>query len=133
MDNRTSDRLTAFLAALPHALSDEFVNAPGLGTFRAKHVTAGLERGVLVVHWTGVGLAIVQPKSHGICRECADAKGRHAICDHCQCAMCAWFRIADERASPRADAMKIRELVLRLKTFEIGAALPPAAPPSLID
>lgn len=128
---KLAPRLEAFLLALPHAPDDEFVNATGLGTFRAKYVRRGLEREVVVVHATGAGLALLQPKAHGICRECADAKGR-SICEHCQCAMCVWFRQTEERASPQVSREKFQQLRRRLRTFELGGALISTTAPDIL-
>lgn len=126
----TSARLMAFLLALDHSLPDEFVNAPGLGMFRAKFVKRGLERGVIVEHWTGYGLAIVQPPTHGACTDCKGRKGSQP-CEHCACSMCAWFRQTDERASPRVSHERMQELLRRLKAFEFGGAPKPV--PALDD
>jgi hypothetical protein len=124
--------LTAFLSALPHAKDEEFVNAPGLGVFRAKHVRRGMERGVLVEHWTGMGLCIAQPAAHGICPHCAASKSR-TVCDHCACAMCSWFRQSDELATPRVSPERMQRLVARLKTFEIGGEPAPIRASALDD
>ena len=126
-----SPRLEAFLAALPLAKDEEFVNAVGIGVFRAKHVRRGLERGVLAVHWTGSGLAIVQPKEHGVCPHCSASKSR-SICTHCACIMCSWERVTDELASPPVGRAKLLQLVARLKAFQFGAA-PAVAAPMLDD
>ena len=120
-----SSRLQAFLDALPHAHEDEYVNAPGLGVFRAKYIRRGLEREVLVVHSTGEGLAFVIPTSHGACGDCKGRKGSQP-CEHCACAMCTWERQTDERASPRVSREKWRALMQRLRTFELGGDLQPA-------
>jgi hypothetical protein len=119
-------RLEAFLDALPHAGDDEFVTAPGLGVFRAKHIRRGMDKGVLAVHWTGAGMTLVQPPTHGICHECARGKG--ALCDHCACPMCAWFRISEERASPKVSREKMLQLVARLKAFQFGGPKPAVIP-----
>jgi len=124
-----SGKVTAFLSALEHSLPDELVSVPGLGTFRSKHVRHGLDIGVLTIHSTGLGFAIVQPKTHGICRECADSKMR-SICEHCQCAMCKWFRQADDLASPRVSKEKMQQLARRLRTFTFGV---PARTPAIDD
>jgi hypothetical protein len=128
----TAPRLTAFLAALPHAHDDEFVNAPGLGVFRAKFIRRGMERGVVVEHWTGMGLAISQPSEHGACGYCKGHKGSQP-CEHCACVMCSWFRQTDELASPRVSRERLQQLVRLLKTFEIGAAPKPVTVPALDD
>lgn len=117
---KPSPKLAAFLSALPRAGDEEFVNAVGVGTYRAKHVRRGLERGVLVVHWTGMGLAISQPSTHGACESCRGQKGSQP-CDHCACLMCSWFRVADERASPRVSQQKLLQLAARLKAFQMGS------------
>jgi len=131
MTTKTSPRLDAFLEALPHAMPDEFVNAPGLGTLRAKFIRIGMEKGLLVVHSTGFGLAILQPTSHGVCQECAGRK--NDICTHCACLMCWWFRQTDELTSPRVSRERWKGLVQRLKTFEIGSTTQTAAVPALDD
>lgn len=124
-----SPKLAAFLAALPRVGDEEFVNAVGVGTYRAKHVRRGLERGVLVVHWSGVGLCISQPSTHGACENCKGQKGSQP-CEHCRCVMCSWMRIADERASPRVSREKLLVLANRLKAFQMGT---PVAKPAVPD
>jgi hypothetical protein len=125
-------KLAAFLSALPRAGDEEFVNALGVGTYRAKHVRRGLERGVLVVHWSGVGLCIRQPSTHGACEHCKGQKGSQP-CEHCACLMCSWMRIADERASPRVSEQKLLRLAARLKAFQPGAQAEKPAVPALDD
>lgn len=122
-----SPRLAAFLEALPLAGDEDFVVVPSLGTWRARHVRRGIERGVLVVGWHGMGLVIAQPAKHGVCPHCASRKG--SDCDHCACAMCTWFHLADERASPKVGQGKMLQLAARLKGFQMGA---PAAPTSTL-
>jgi hypothetical protein len=129
---KLSARVKAFLDALPHAHEDEFVNAPGLGTFRAKYIRRGLEREVVAVHSTGQGLAIIVPPTHGACADCKGGRGKQ-LCEHCSCAMCTWFRQSDERASPRVSPEKLRELTRRLKAFEFAAASQPATVAALDD
>jgi len=127
VSTKIAPRVEAFLDALPHAHDDEFVNAPGLGSFRAKFIRRGMDRGVVVVHSTGFGLAIAQPETHGACADCKGRKGSQP-CEHCACAMCSWFRQTEERASPRVSPEKLRQLVRRLKHFEIGGVPPVTAP-----
>jgi hypothetical protein len=116
-------RLVAFLEALPQADPETFVSPPGLGgTWRVKFIREGMEKGVVVVHWTGMGLAIHQPKAHGICPECAAAKDSRTICNHCACDMCVWFRHTDELNSPRVSPERIRELAQRMKAFRFAQA-----------
>lgn len=124
-------RLRAFLDALPHAGDEEFVNAPGLGTFRAKYIRRGMERGVLVEHSTGYGLAIVQPDEHGACGFCKGHKGSQP-CEHCACKMCTWFHQTDERASPKVGQAKLLQLARRLQTFTF-AGPPTTRVPALDD
>lgn len=128
---KRSPRLQAFLDALPHAHEEEFVNAPGLGTFRAKYIRRGMDREVLTVHSTGEGLAIVVPATHGACGSCKGVKGSQP-CTHCACEMCTWFRQADERASPRVSREKLQQLTHRLQTFELGAGPKPATAPDIL-
>lgn len=128
-----SARLQGFLLALPHATDEEFVNVPGLGVFRAKHIRRGMERGVVVEHWTGMGLALAQPASHGICPHCSASKARSTVCDHCACAMCSWMRQSDELASPKVSREKMLQLVARLKTFQIGGENKAVVAPALDD
>jgi hypothetical protein len=112
-------KLAAFLAALPHADGQAFVSPPGLGgTWRSRFIRSGLDKGVLAVHWSGAGLCIVQPSSHGVCKECASHKGND--CQHCACSMCAWFRMTEERASPRITPTQMKQLAERLKNFRLG-------------
>lgn len=125
-----SAKLAAFLAALPLAGDEDFVVVPSLGTWRAKHVRRGLERRVLVVGWHGMGIVISQPSTHGICQHCASGR-KGATCEHCACAMCTWFHISDERASPRVSQAKMLALAGRLKAFQMGA--PAEASSSLLD
>lgn len=132
MSARLAPRLEAFLDALPHARDDEFVNAPGLGSFRAKYIRRGLEREVLTIHSTGEGLAIVIPTTHGACADCKGRKGSQP-CEHCSCTMCAWFRQTEERSSPRVSREKLQELARRLKRFEIGAQVATITTPALDD
>lgn len=120
-------RLEAFLGALPHAHDDEFVNAPGLGTFKAKFIRRGLERGVIVEHSSGMGLCLVEPSEHGSCGFCKGRKGTQP-CEHCACKMCVWFRQTDELASPRVSHDKLQQLVRRMKAFRFGAAIPAGEP-----
>jgi hypothetical protein len=120
-------QLRRFLDALPHAKDEEFVNAPGVGVFRAKHVRRGLESGVLVVHWTGFGLCLTQPKEHGVCPHCAASKSR-ALCEHCACKVCSWFRRTEERSSPPVSRDKLLRLTARLKAFRFGTPQLPASP-----
>ena len=131
-ESKVSARVLAFLDALPYADPEAFVNAPGLGTFRAKYVRRGLEREVLAIHSTGEGLAIVAPATHGSCSACKGQKGSQP-CEHCACGMCAWFRQAEERASPRVSRAKLQELARRLKTFEMGAGPRPMTASALDD
>ena len=88
-----------------------------------------MDKGVLVVHSTGFGLAIAQPETHGACGDC---KGSQP-CEHCSCVMCAWFRQTEERASPRVSREKFVQLALRLKTFEVGGGPAPVPAPALDD
>jgi hypothetical protein len=129
-DVAPNPKLAAFLDALPHASDDDFVTAPGLGTFRAKYVRRGLERNVLVVHSTGFGLAILQPDTHGACAFCKGHKGSQP-CEHCACLMCSWFRQTDERASPKVGQARLQQLARRLKTFTFAAPKPTT--PSWLD
>lgn len=131
-DVKRSPKLAAFLEALPLAGDEEFVNAIGIGTYRAKYIRRGLERNVLVVHWTGMGLAILQPSTHGACAHCKGLKGSQP-CEHCACLMCSWFRQADERASPRVSRTKLLQLAARLKGFQMGAQVEKPAVPALDD
>ena len=108
MTTRLNPKLEAFLDALPLAGDDQFVSAPGLGTFRAKFIRRGLERGVVAVHWTGAGLTLVQPDTHGACGYCKGRKGSQP-CEHCACSLCSWFRQTDERASPRVTCPLVFE------------------------
>lgn len=124
-----TDRLQTFAWALEHADAEAFLNVPGLGIWRAKHVRDGIDRGVLVVESEGAGYAIAQPKTHGVCHECAQSKGR-TICEHCSCSMCSWFRRADERASPRVAASKWRQLADRIRALTFDGPKP-AQPISL--
>lgn len=124
---RLSPRLEAFLEALPHARDEEFVNAVGLGVFRAKFIRRGMDRGVVVIHSTGEGLAIAQPDTHGACGDCRGRRGSQP-CDHCACAMCTWFRQTDERASPRVSREKLQELARRMRTFTFAATPPDQSP-----
>lgn len=123
MEERTrkppSPQVQAFLVELGDAQEDQFVSPPGLGgTWRAKHIRRGLETGALEIHWTGWGLCVMQPSKHvGLCVECARSRG--AVCTHCNCAMCAWFRLTDERNSPPVTKARFDELVARLKAFQI--------------
>lgn len=119
-------KLEAFLDALPHAGEDEFVNAPGLGVFKAKFIRRGLERGVIVEHSSGLGFCLVQPPEHGACGYCKGRKGSQP-CDHCACKLCSWFRQTEERSSPLVNREKLLQLVARLKAFQIGGRLPVAA------
>ncbi len=126
-----SPKVAAFLAALPHADPNEFVSPPGLGgTWRSRFIRSGLDRGVLAIHWTGEGLCIVQPSSHGSCADCKGRKGSQP-CEHCACAMCAWFRMTEERASPRITPAQMKQLAARLKTFQMGGPKP--APVAMLD
>jgi hypothetical protein len=127
-----SERLTAFLAALPYAQDEEFVNAPGLGSFRARHIRRGLERGVLAEHSTGMGLTLVQPSSHGVCGYCKGARGTQP-CEHCACSLCSWFRQSEERASPRVSQEKLQQLARQLQRFQVGSAGPKATEAALDD
>lgn len=133
MDDLTSEpkqspRLTAFLAALPMADENAYCSPPGLGGgFRVKYIRRGMERGVIVVHHTGLGLAIQEPTTHGACGFCKGRKGSQP-CDHCACAMCAFFHQNDERASPRVSQTRMVELARRLKTFSFAAPVPVSAP-----
>jgi hypothetical protein len=122
-----SPRVTAFLAALEHARDEDFINAPGLGTVRVKHVRWGMDRGVVVVHSSGMGLAIAQPDQHGACAHCKGKKGEQP-CEHCACFMCTFFRRCEERASPRVSRAKMMELARQLQRFTFGAAPAPNAP-----
>lgn len=131
-EGKLSPRVAAFLDALPHAHDEEFVNAPGLGTFRAKYIRRGLERKVLSIHSTGEGLAIVVPETHGACGDCKGRKGSQP-CEHCACSMCTWFRQTDERASPRVSQEKFQQLARRLQTFELGAGPKPVSAPAIDD
>lgn len=127
---KVSTRVTAFLAALPHAKDEEFVVVPGLATFRARHVRRGLEREVIVVHSSGYGFAFLTPPGHvGMCPHCASRKGN--ICEHCSCALCSWIRQSDERASPLVSRQKLQQLARRLQTFTFGAE--PRSTPALDD
>lgn len=121
---RVSIRVTAFLAALPHARDDEFVSVPGLATWRAKHVRRAIEREVMVVHNSGYGFAFLVPPGHvGMCPHCAaHANKGGAICEHCACLMCSWIRTADERASPRVSRARWQQLIRQLQTFRLGGA-----------
>ena len=124
-------KLAAFLAALPHADPNEFVSPPGLrGTWRSKFIRSGLDKGVLAIHWSGAGLCIVQPSSHGTCKACADSKSR-SECHHCACAMCAWLRMTEERHSPPVSREKMMQLARRLQTFQM--ARQPVSVPTLDD
>jgi hypothetical protein len=124
-----SPRVTAFLEALPLAEDDEFVVVPGLATFRAKYVRWGIEREVVVVHSTGYGFAIAQPRNHvGMCPDCAMHKG--SICEHCSCHMCSFFRRSEERSSPPVSREKLLQLVARMKVFRFGT---PKLAPALDD
>lgn len=124
---KQNPKLTAFLEALPHCLDDDFCSPPGLGGgFRVKYIKRGLERGVLAVHWTGLGLTIVQPSKHGVCAHCASRKG--TTCTHCACEMCSWFRQTEQLASPRVSRERMVELARRLKTFTFGTRQPVSAP-----
>ena len=132
MTAKLKPKLEAFLDALPLADEDQFVSAPGLGTFRAKYIRRGLERGVVAVHATGEGLAIVTPETHGACGDCKGRKGSQP-CEHCACTMCVWFRQTDERASPRVGREKLQRLARQLQNFEIGTPRPATAPDLLDD
>jgi hypothetical protein len=123
-------RLEAFLDALPHAHEDEFVNAPGLGAFRARYIRRGLERKVIVVHSTGQGLALLVPEPHGACADCKGRKGSQP-CEHCACQMCLWFRQTEERASPPVSRERLQQLAQQLKTYEIGSTLQSPSAPEL--
>ena len=119
--------VVAFLEALPHADPLQFVSPPGLGgTWRAKFIRAGLDKGVLVVHWSGAGLCIVQPSTHGACADCKGRKGSQP-CEHCACSMCAWLRQTDERASPRVSRARMEQLTRRLRALQLGSAQPASA------
>ena len=128
---KIAPRLQAFLTALPHAQDEDFVSAPGLGTFKAKHVRRGMERGVLVVHSSGLGLAIMQPSSHGVCAHCSGRK--RDVCDHCACLMCSWFRQTEERSSPRVSQEKMSQLARRLQAFQLGGGPVAISEPALDD
>ena len=113
-------RLAAFLSVLSRADPQEFVSPPGLGgTWRARFIRSGLERGVIAVHWTGMGLCIVQPNSHGVCKECAISKSR-SECTHCSCSMCVWLRQSDERSGSLVSREKVMALARRLQTFQMA-------------
>jgi hypothetical protein len=119
-------KLTAFLRVLPTIDPETLVTPPGLGgLWRAKYILEGVERGIVVTHWTGLGLALVQPKHHGICEHCAQSKSR-TVCEHCACSLCSWLRKCDERSSPRVSREKWAELMVRVRTFRTGEPKPPA-------
>jgi hypothetical protein len=82
----------------------------------------GLEHEVLVVHSTGQGLAILQPRHHGVCEHCVASKGR-SLCEHCSCKMCVFLRMCDERNSPRIDRAKFQQLLAKLATFRLGTSV----------
>lgn len=126
-----SERLDVFLKMLPKIDPDKLISPPGLGgTWRARYIQEGVERGILVVHSSGMGLAILLPKTHGVCPECAASK-RRTICDHCSCSMCAWERRADERVSPRVSREKLQKLARRIQALTFAAPKP--AEPVTLD
>jgi hypothetical protein len=122
-----SPRVLTFLDALEHADEREFCSPPGLhGTWRVRWIRIGLKRGVVAIHSTGAGFTLVQPPTHGCCRECAGHKG--AMCEHCSCELCVWLRQTDELASPRVSRDRLVRLAARIKALTFAGPQPARAP-----
>lgn len=120
----TNPKLKAFLTALPDAEPDALCSPPGLGAiFKVKHIKTGLERGVLSVHWAGIGLQFASLKGHGVCQACVAAKSRSS-CDHCQCKTCVWERQAEDVGGHHVTAEQIARLRARVAAFGFAQRAP---------
>src|SRR2546426_2957315 len=111
----TEPRLQDFLEVLKAADGNEFCSPPGLGgLWRTRFIKTGLEKGILVIHHLGRGLAFApDPIDHK-----ADKNGFR-----CACKTCVWLWQAGEPDSPPVSRARVIALRERLRYFQIGRTM----------
>ena len=108
-----------FLDSLPGLPDEDLCIPPGLGgLWKVRHIRAGLDQGVLVVHRSGWGFAFAPfPSKHGACQNCAQ---RRSICDHCNCHACVWDRMASDHGGPRVTQAQTTRLRAMIRALQLG-------------